>query len=432
MVFSNRNIGKHVKALLLWLGLALMVYSFFKFNSHTPFPSYWAALPTFGAVAFLLGGDSRSIFAPWWAFKFWPVQFLGDISYSLYLWHWPLIVLAPWVLHQNLTTSDRAVILALAVLLGWLSKRFVEDPIRFGRISKTRPRTQLASALVAMATISGLTLGGAAYAHTLVDSSWSDKHLSPPISKVSQDYPRIERTTCRVQKNDYAFSYCIKGDPNGTKTIALLGDSHARQYFDPIEAIALKHHFKLIVASKNACPLADAQTMPKGVAHPSCVSWNKRLESLIADKGPFDLIINSTSSYVTGNFEGTDKAYATEVKRLVAGGNRWLAILDNPKPLASFVNCVEAAGKAAASACALSEQHAMTPPDRLSVAVKSLPGVSFADYTDAYCIKGSCPPVINNVVVYRDDSHISATFSMTLEARLEKSILDAMSVKLPK
>ena len=432
VIFSGRNLNKNFKALLLWVGLALMVYGFFKFNNHTPFPSYWAAIPTFGAIAFLLGGDSRSVFSPWWAFKFWPVKFLGDISYSLYLWHWPLIILAPWVLHQNLTTRDRIVILGLSILLGWLSKRFVEDPIRFGRLSKARPRTQLLVAAAGMVAVIAATLGGAAIAQTRVDASWSDKHLNPPISKVSQDYPRIERTTCRVQKNDFAFSYCVKGDPKGTKTIALFGDSHARQYYEPIEAIALKHHFKLVVASKNACPLADAKTMPKGVAHSSCLSWNQRLEDFIATQPPFDLIINSTSSYVTGNFAGTDEAYVTEVKRLVAGGNRWLAILDNPKPLASFVNCVEAAGESSATACGLSQQNAMTPADKLAPAVKGLPGVSYVDLTDAYCQNESCPPVIGNVVVYRDDSHISATFSMTLEARLEKSILDAMAVSLNK
>ena len=431
VIFSGRTLNGHVKAVLLWAGLALMIYGFFKFNNHTPFPSYWAAIPTFGAIAFLLGGDSRSFLAPWWAFKFWPIKFLGDISYSLYLWHWPLIVLAPWVLHQNLTTRDRVIILGLSILLGWLSKQFVEDPIRFGRLSKTRPRTQLLFAAGAMLAVVGATLGGAAFAQTRVDASWSDKHLNPPISKVSQDYPRIERTTCRVQKNDFAFSYCIKGDPKGTKTIALFGDSHARQYYEPIEAIALKHHFKLIVASKNACPLADAATMPKGVAHSSCLTWNKRLEAFIATQPPFDLIINSTSSYVTGNFAGTDRAYETEVKRLVSAGNRWLVVLDNPKPLASFVNCVEAAGQSSATACALSQHNAMTPADLLAPAVKGLPGVSYADYTGAYCQAESCPPVINNTVVYRDDSHISATFSMTLESRLEKSILDAMAVSLP-
>jgi len=213
--------------------------------------------------------------------------------------------------------------------------------------------------------------------------------------------------------------------------IGLFGDSHARQYYQPIEAIALKHHFKLIVASKNACPLADAATMPKGVAHSSCLSWNRKLEDFIATQPKFDLIINSTSSYVTGSFADTSKAYVTEVKRLVGEGNRWLAIRDNPKPLAGFIACVEASGKDAAIACGLSRSHAMNPADLLAPAVKGLPGVSYADFTDAYCSAQSCPPVIDHTVVYRDDSHISATFSMTLEARLEASILAALASARP-
>jgi hypothetical protein len=71
----------------------------------------------------------------------------------------------------------------------------------------------------------------------------------------------------------------------------------------------------------------------------------------------------------------------------------------------------------------------MVPPDLLAPAVKGLAGVTYADYTEAYCSANSCPPVINNIVVYRDDSHISATFSMTLKDRLEKSINEAMKTK---
>lgn len=427
VIFSGRSLGRHLKAILIWLGIALMLYAFFKFNSHTAFPGYWAAMPVFGAMAFLLGGDSRSFLAPWWLFKFWPIAFLGDISYSLYLWHWPIIVLAPWVLHQNLTTSDRVWVATLAILLGFLSKRFVEDPIRFGRLSKKTSRIQLVASASAMALVAGAILGGAAYAQTRVDSSWSDKNLNPSISKVSSDFPNIERTNCRVQKNDSAFSFCVRGDKNGSVQIGLFGDSHARQYFAPLQALALEHHWRLVIATKNACPLADAATLPAGVAHPSCKTWNQSLEAFIKTQPKFDLIINSTSTYVTGNFADTAPAYKTEVQRLVSQGNRWLAILDNPKPLASFIGCISAAGKNAAKECGLSRGHAMSPADLLAPVVKGLPGVTYADYTDAYCSETACPPVINNIVVYRDDSHISATFSMTLKDRLEASINQAMS-----
>ena len=426
VIFSSRQLNRHLKAALIWIGLALMAYGFFKFNSHTSFPGYWAAVPTVGAIAFLLGGDSKSPLAPWWTFKFWPIKFLGDISYSLYLWHWPIIILAPWVLRQNLTTTDRVAIIAVAVVLAWLSKRYVEDPIRFGSLSTKRNRTQLLTAAGAMTAVLALALGSAVYAQSQVDASWSDTHLNPPISKVGKDYPRIEHSVCRVQKNDFDFSYCIKGDPQGKVLIGLFGDSHTRQYYDPIEALAVEHHWKLIVASKSACPLADAATLPSAVAHISCKSWNQKLEAFIASSPKFSLIINSTSSFVTGNFASTALAYKTEVKRLTSHGTKWLVILDNPKPLATFVACVEAAGQKAASSCGLSRSHAMTPADPLAPAIKGLPGVTYADYTDTYCSADYCPPVIKNTVVYRDDSHISATFSMTLKPQLESSILQAL------
>ena len=426
VVFSRNSLGKRLQAVSLWAGLAAIAFALIRFDTETAFPGYWAAVPVVGAALVLLGGNSSSRLAPTWVFNFWPIRFLGDISYSLYLWHWPLIILAPWILRQNLTTNDRLVILALAILLGWLSKRFVEDPIRFGWISKRKIRTQLISAALAISFVVVAALAANLFAQAKTDSSWSAKNLHPAISEVSKDFTAIEETSCRVKKNEAKFSFCTRGDKKGTVRIGLFGDSHTRQYFEPLNELAKENHWQLVIASKSACPVADVSQLPAGIAHESCWAWNRSFEAFIESQPKFDLIINSTSTLVTGNFESAAAAYATEVKRLIDKGNRWLVIVDNPKPLGTFLACVEAAGSNVERDCSISRKNALTPPDRLSAAIKGLPGASLADYTDAYCSAVSCSPVISKTVVYRDASHITATFSMTLKNRLAQSISDAL------
>jgi peptidoglycan/LPS O-acetylase OafA/YrhL len=430
VVFSRASLGKRLRAIFLWAGLATIGYALVRFNTETAFPGYWAAVPVVGASLVLLGGNSSSRLAPQWVFNLWPIRFLGDISYSLYLWHWPLIILAPWIMRQNLTTNDRLVILASAILLGWLSKRFVEDPVRFGWISKQKIRTQLVAAALAMSFVIIAALSANLYARAKTDSSWSSKNLNPPLSEVSKDFAAIEETSCRVKKNEVKFSFCTRGDKNGLVRVGLFGDSHTRQYFEPLNELAKENHWQLVIASKSACPVADADQLPEGIAHESCSGWNRSLESFIESQPKFDLIINSTSTLVTGNFETASASYVTEVKRLVAKGNRWLVIVDNPKPLGSFLACIEAAGNAAVRDCSISRKNALTPVDRLSVAVRGLPGVTFADFTDSYCNETTCSPVIDKTVVYRDSSHITATFALTLKPRLAQVISDAL--KQPK
>jgi peptidoglycan/LPS O-acetylase OafA/YrhL len=129
---QNRN------PLWFYAGVALITYSLVSFNQFTPFPGFWALIPVLGAMLMLFGGESQKRLMPRAVFRFAPIKFLGDISYSLYLWHWPIIIVAPWLLKRPLVSADGFAILALAILLAWVSKRFVEDPIRFGRLSKMR------------------------------------------------------------------------------------------------------------------------------------------------------------------------------------------------------------------------------------------------------------------------------------------------------
>lgn len=413
-----------------WVGLALMTAPIFLFDATTPFPSFWAAIPVLGAVMVLFGGQSVSRFVPRRLIAFKPIQFIGDISYSLYLWHMPLIILAPWVLYREIGNKDRAVIFAIAVLLGWLSKRFVEDPVRFGKLSKLRPSRQLLVSGVALAAIAALTLGAQSAAANLFKSSWASSSITPNLATVKDDKPAIESDECRSSTNEEAFKTCIRGVEDGSVRVALIGDSHARQYFAGVEKIALENDWQLTIISKSACPIMDLALWPSRVTYDSCKPWNIEFDKYLDKTEPFDLVINSSSSLVTQNEPEYAAAYASMIQRITAMGTKVVVIRDNPKPLSEersggspldFKTCLESATEDTVKYCAVTRLAALSPIDGFPAAVKEIAGVTVADLTDLYCAE-TCIPVIDGILVYRDHSHITDTFAAWLAPHLEKAI----------
>ena len=120
--------SRHLHRTLTWLGVAGIGAACVFFDATTPFPGIAAALPIVGAVLVIWSGRG-STFERFGALP--PVALLGRVSYAAYLWHWPLIVLVPYITHRSLGTVDKVAFNAATVLMAWLSTTLVEDPIRF-------------------------------------------------------------------------------------------------------------------------------------------------------------------------------------------------------------------------------------------------------------------------------------------------------------
>lgn len=406
-----------------WAGTALMFYAIFTFTEATPFPSWYACIPVLGAVLALHGGQSESRWIPRFWLGFRPVQFIGDISYSLYLWHWPVLILAPWVLRHATNVWDEVAVVAISVVLGWLSKRFVEDPVRFGPLSRLKNGRQLLSAGLAMALLIGISTGAGAAADTEFKNISKDFKLQPPLNNLSKGVTARETSDCKISREGTGFKTCQKGDPNGKIRVALIGDSHTREWFVPVDDLAFKHHWNMTMISKSACTLVDPAVYPTGLTHHTCKGWNQQLEKYLASQPPFDLIINSNSTLVTQGREDVGAAFASMVKKMTANGHtKFFLIHDTPKPDPNFVPCIEMWMKQAGEKCAVSRSQGLTPSDPMPAAVAGFPNVIVADFTDEFCDAKTCPPVVGNIVVYRDNSHITSTWAKHLQPVLEASI----------
>ena len=422
IVFDQKLIktAEPAKRSWLWfaLGTVMMISSIMLFDHTTPFPSFWAAIPTLGAMLALYGGQAEHRFVPRQSLEWRPVQFLGDISYSLYLWHWPMLVLVPIWYGRDIGNFWSLVVLLVAVAVAYLSKRFIEDPVRFGWLSRRTNRTQILLTFVAIAAVL-ITNSSLGYRATdALQNSFASQSFKPSLAKVAKDVSLIDEDSCSVSKSEDAFRTCDFGDLKGTVRVAMLGDSHMRQYFAPLEVMAQAHHWRLTLISKSACPPLSETLIPANVADKTCVSWQKGLAEYLKSHKRFDLIFESSSSLVSAKLEHVQKSFAALVTSQIKRGSQWVVIRDNPKPRSTFLACIEAHQHEVAKRCSVSRGWGLEPFDRLSLAVQGLPGVTIADFTRIYCDL-SCSPVIDNIIVYRDHSHLTNTFAITLRPAFE-------------
>ena len=235
------------------------------------------------------------------------------------------------------------------------------------------------------------------------------------------DWSVVESGNCLIKKSAWGFRACPKGDTNGYWKVGLIGDSHMRQYFAPLDVLAKRYHWQITYISKSACTVGDWQQFPRDLASPSCWDWNHKLADYFASHPAFDLVINSNSAFVSFGSQAMADAYRSTVESQVTRGTQWLVISDNPKPAADFQACIAKNGSKAQKACALPYQKAMVPADVLPDAVKSIPNVTVADFKSRFC-PNLCPAVIKGVQVYRDYSHISSSFAKRLLPNLDDVI----------
>ena len=224
--------------------------------------------------------------------------------------------------------------------------------------------------------------------------------------------------------------------PDGTVTVALLGDSHAAQWFPPLQQIALARHWRLVVETKSGCTPASVLVYNTGLlkrAYTECSAWRTAALARLAKEQPqFVLVAGSFVSAVVqhgrnlgqaDSITATTAGMATTLRRLTAAGAKVLVLRDTPRPGFDVPDCVSSAGRSLAK-CAPDRAVAMAAASTgvEQTAVKLVTGTAYADLDISVCPSDPCPPIIGNVLVYRDTDHMTATYAMTLTPILAKAI----------
>jgi peptidoglycan/LPS O-acetylase OafA/YrhL len=413
-----------------WLGLIAVM-----FIPHTAQSLIWQTLVAVSlSTLVILSSEGRLAKA-----NLKPLHLVGDYSYGIYLWHWPVLILAPWVLGSSALSAnwfEQLSLIGLTLLLAFLSKHFVEDPIRFGRFSKLRNLGQITILLAAtiaiilsFAQIERVVKASASElsAPTATDQP-APKPLTPPLADLADDKPIVEGAEYLIRKDKEGFRVAELGVVGSERRIALVGDSHARQFYDPLQAIALQNNIQLDVISKSACSIQhpdDYQLDGLGGGL-YCEAWNQQLAEYLADS-EYELLITASSTLVHDGDLDAGKSFARATENWINSGHQVLVIRDNPKPnvsdpVSDFRYCIENYGFDAVTECGTPRDEALEPFDSLFAEASKVEGVSALDLTDVFCDVDWCPVIIDGVILYRDGSHITVTFAKTLQDEFEAEL----------
>ncbi|MET8358449.1 acyltransferase family protein [Micromonospora sp. NPDC005171] len=458
--------------LLAWSGLAAVVASAFLLDATSAFPGYVALLPTGGTAAIIAFAVAAGRAGPAGLLSLPPMRVVGALSYSLYLWHWPLLVVADYRFGE-LSASARLAVVTASVVPAVLTYHFVENPIRRSQTLQWQPAQALRVGAVCtgVAVIAGLlfqltvwpaaqppppvsalpavagpspsadaTPVGPAGAAVLGRSPRGDKAGSP-VDRVAsivpnplvapKDLPTTARTGCHVQQNSSTPLTCVYGVRDATFTVVLAGDSHAAQWLPALEEVAAKQKWRVVSHTKSSCPFLKMEVALAGRPYESCTEWNQRVrDQLRAD--PPDLLLVSNSLYLPVR---DGKPVTQQVNERLADGLRetWremtdaripvVVLRDTPYHRRDPVECVSA-NPDKLTRCAPSREEVLAAGGGVAQeqAAEGQQGVHLVNLNDAICPTDRCAAVIGGVLVYRDSNHLTATYSRTLAPRLDSSL----------
>ena len=429
------------------LGAVGLIFSLFVITPDIPFPGSIAAIPVLSTALVLVSRPAVPTKGP--AASIARVGTLvGDRSYSLYLWHWPALVIAHARLGEDISWRTKLVLLVIVAALAELSYRFVESPLRRRRVQRQRQAFAFAAASVVAALLVALPLqasammlqdsriaevqraqarasaaaacfGAAAMADPGSCEQMSDP-LTPSPEAATEDLPAAYANRCHATTTGDTTNVCQLG--NGPRRVALIGDSHALSWEPALEAVAKERGWTIDTYTKSACPLTTADTTNgDSVIRASCVQWREAMRQKIAAAEPYDVVITAASSTAARFRSDADAiaGYRAVWQPMAERGAQIVVFQDTPRAPDGALACL-ARPDVDVSECSLSREAAFPSPDLMAAAAAG-GRATVLDFNRYLCDSRWCDTAIGGVIVYRDTHHLTATYSRTLAPYVSKA-----------
>ena len=383
-----------------------MLIGAFIFDDATAFPGTAALLPAF-AIAILLAIVKQRPVVLQQLSSPRIVQWLGEISYPLYLWHWPVLVLPTVYLDRSLNLFERALLLALTALLADLTHRFVEEPFRY---IEWNPRKTLkfSSSITAVAVL----LGG------LIYNSHSDEITFQDGTRYSltdiRMKPKNNLDGCHIHVGKTVSPKCEYGDVSSKETIVLYGDSHAAQWLPALDIIGRENGIKVVSLTKSACPATEViKELSSQYRVKDCQDFRDNSIARIRALKPLAVIMTGMQPFTAPYSEEDARPWwlegeAIAYSRIKDFVQYPIYLNDTPLPQVNVPDCLSA-GKG------ISCDGAKPVPTQVAK------GLIPINPTPWLCDR-SCKAVVDGVVAYRDKSHISVAMSEHLATKLEQAL----------
>lgn len=450
--------GKVAQILTSWAAATAILASAVFMNSDTAFPGWIALVPVLSTAALLWAGNSHYAWSPQRLAHFPPVQWLGDASYSVYLWHWPVIVVTTQLLGRPPGWAWASIIVAVTLLLAAGTKRWVEDPLRQTSGILKRPLANFGFMSMGMLIIAAVAvvpqLAAASsqqqYAHE-VERQLSDPEgcfgayavmnecpnpydvtatVMPENTKTLEHWAAFDRDPACSWKEDVNSARqgeCLLTGSAHRPRVLMLGDSHAAQYLAPMLSLARAYDWSFELHSRSVCTglgVAESKLDETDPSAAGCRMWSDRMLTS-AEEEPYDAIIIAARPRI---YAGQESAGSARLSELQATGSTVIVVGGVPgtgdganSTGPDAPQCIEAAIKAADTR----DPCAYTPEpwkDFLSV-VAAENETAFIDPKEILCSEdGVCHSLIGGTIVYQDNNHLSLDFARSMYPWLDDRI----------
>ena len=453
-LIGRRALGSPGAALAGWLGIALIIWSAFAYSGATIFPGYAALVPVLGTMLVLYFGNSTSALAPKAFLSLRPMVWIGGISYAVYLWHWPLIVMVPFVTGHPLNAPEKLAIGAVTLVLAQFSTKFVEDPMRRGRLLGV-PRRAFAFAIAGAVVFVAITALGTwqlAREKEAAEQAVAEQASQPCIGPLALDPAGncgdpmgtgeylVSPEIVAAQNEDVPFKECQATGSSpavvecslgvelemASRHLVLAGDSHATHWAPGMDQAAVENGWTVDTFMKSSCPLTlsrrvldNEQTSEAG---DSCEAWsNEVLEKITHSEADTVILSSYQSAYKwTARVDAPEygdpvDGFAAAFAQIADSGKQVVVIKAVPRTFGDSVpGCLVANGRSVVD-CGASRGEAL-PEDLMAEAVEMLdrPDVTIVNLDEQFCDDTWCYPVVGDVVVYRDYSHLAPNYAKLL------------------
>ncbi len=451
---------------LSWVGLGGVAGSAFLFDASSAFPGYAASLPVAGTAMVVAAGTIAPRRGAEKVLALAPFQWLGKWSYSLYLWHWPVLIIAEQQARRSLSMAESLSLVALALVLAAVSHHVVENPVRYARPLTAHPWSSLSLGFCLVVAAYGVcyweirdhsnpglpvravSVAGDSSPASPLEDVLKLVAAAPEIKTLPDDLtPDLYHATvnfgwmtpgtlsCLADFPEVTSPGCVLGDPGGSRTVVLLGDSHAAMWLDGFDSVGKDLHWRVLVLAKTGCPAAaisfsrDLAGTPRLIAaYPECGPWLDSAISRINETSPEVVILASCngceymvdargdvvarSAWADGLQRTLDRITPDGTRKVVLGDiPRWSGALDC---LAMNADNVQACSKQVRPALDVTYND-------VEQDVATRVGVPYIDVTAWFC-SSVCTAVVGNMVVYSNDYHVTATYATYLSGALQEAL----------
>lgn len=437
------------RALGTWLmvgGVALIIAACFIIKGDTPFPGWIAILPVAGASSVIMGG---SVAADSWIDRILalrPMQWLGRYSYGMYLWHWPMLQIGPGVIGRPLTTPEKLLVLVMATALAAITYHLVEDPLRNIAFLKSRlPGWSWAFGALLIALPIALSQGYLQANEEAPEVTVEDAALAqyPSLSEVEAEVAAAVEVTewpeqparirnlaysdeCDVTRAATSSNACVHGNPNGSQTAVIFGDSHAAMWIPAFDLIGQGSDWKVVQLNKPGCIAPDFPTYSNvmGREYTECIEYRQWAIQYIADTQPDLVVITSAydgalrSDNGKKTTEGVDQAWeeglGKTIDAILPHAKRVVVLGDQAYPSQSGIQCLEANANDVKKCGDPYDVAVHAEHNAMEKRVAEERGADYVDIIPWMCTDDFCPAVIGGLTVHRDRMHISENFAVWL------------------